>query len=198
MTIPAEHLAHADRPSRLRSLLTGAACLTLVVGTASCGGDGDADAGGSDVDTLTITDARARTTPAQATTGVVYVDLTSPIDDTLVSATVDPAIAGAVELHETMSMDGDSDGHQHGGDSHDESHDESTAATADPATPMTMEPVEQIELPADETVSLEPGGLHAMLIDIAAPLTAGQTFTITLTFAEAGEQEVTVEVRDDV
>jgi copper(I)-binding protein len=37
-----------------------------------------------------------------------------------------------------------------------------------------------------------------MLIDIAAPLTAGQTFTITLTFAEAGEQEVTVEVRDDV
>ena len=193
MTVPTEHLAHAHRPSRSRPLMTGMACLTLVVGAAACGGDGDTDAGGSDVDTLTIADARSRTTPAQATTGVVYIDLTSPIDDALVSATVDPAIAGAVELHETMSMDGDSGGHQHGGGSDDESDD-----TVDPAAPMTMEPVEQIELPADETVSLEPGGLHAMLIDLAAPLTAGDTFTLTLTFAEAGEREVTVEVRDDV
>ena len=197
MNVPAEHLAHTHRPSR--SLLTGVACLSLVVGAAACGGGGDA--GGSDVDTLTIADARARTTPAQATAGVVYVDLTSPIDDALVSATVEPAIAGAVELHETMSMDGDSSGHQHGGGSDDESEDESedeSSATVYPAAPMTMEPVEQIDLPADETVSLEPGGLHAMLIGLAAPLTAGQTFTLTLTFAEAGEREVTVEVRDDV
>lgn len=196
MTVPADHLAHADRPSRSRSLLTGAACLTLVVGAAACGGDSDADSGGSDVDTLTIADARARTTPAQATAGVVYVDLTSPVDDALVSASVDPSIAGAVELHETMTMDGDAGGHQHGGGSDDES--DATSATVDPAAPMTMEPVEQIELPADETVSLEPGGLHAMLIDLAAPLSAGDTFTLTLTFAEAGEREVTVEVRDDV
>jgi copper(I)-binding protein len=193
MNVPAEHLAHTHRPSRSRSLLTGVACLSLVVGAAACGGGGDA--GGSDVDTLTIADARARTTPAQATAGVVYVDLTSPIDDALVSATVEPAIAGAVELHETMSMDGDSGGHQHGGGSDDESEDESSA-TVDPAAPMTMEPVEQIDLPADETVSLEPGGLHAMLVGLAAPLTAGQT--LTLTVAEAGEREVTVEVRDDV
>lgn len=193
MNVPAAPLAHTHRSSRSRSLLTGMACLTLVVGAAACGGDSDADAGGSDVDELTIADARSRTTPAQATAGVVYVDLTSPVDDALVSASVDPSIAGAVELHETMSMDGDADGHGHGDGSDDESD-----ATVDPAAPMTMEPVDRIELPADETVSLEPGGLHAMLIDLVAPLSAGDTFTLTLTFAEAGDREVTVEVRDDV
>ncbi len=193
-----DQLIRTTRPDRPRRLVVGATCVALLLAAAGCGSDGSSDGdAGTDVDELTIADARARTTPAQATTGVVYIDITSPVADALVSATVESTIAGAVELHETMSMDGDAGGHQHGGQSDDESHDE-PAVTMGPEQPMTMEPVDQIELPADETVSLEPGGLHAMLIDLAGPLTAGQTFTITLTFAEAGEREVTVEVRDDV
>lgn len=189
MNTSTRQLTRTRRAVGARRLVVGTACVALLLAAAGCGSDEDG-AASSDVDELTIADARARTTPAQATTGVVYVDLTSPVDDSLVSASVEPNIAGGVELHETMSMDGDGGGH-HGGD------DESTA-TVDPSAPMTMEPVERIDLPADETVSLEPGGLHAMLIDLAGPLTAGQTFTLTLTFAEAGAREVTVEVRDDV
>ncbi len=195
MNIQTSPLTGSTRPGRSRRLAVGAACIAMLLATAACGSDdAGGGAGSSDVDELTIADARARTTPAQASNGVVYLDLTSPVDDALVSASVEPTIAGAVELHETMSMGGDGDGHQDGGQSDDEESD----ATVDPVAPMTMEPVDRIELPADDTVSLEPGGLHAMLIDLAGPLTAGQTFTLTLSFAEAGEREVTVEVRDDV
>lgn len=61
---------------------------------------------------------------------------------------------------------------------------------------MVMQPVERIELPAGETVSLEPGGYHIMLLQLAEPLVAGDTFDVTLTFENAPEQTVTVEVRD--
>lgn len=36
-----------------------------------------------------------------------------------------------------------------------------------------------------------------MLMDLAQPLTAGQTFTLTLHVQRAGDQTVAVEVRDD-
>ena len=78
--------------------------------------------------------------------------LTSPVDDALLSASVDGSIAGSVELHETMTMD--DDGHHHGGGSDEESGD--TTGTSGAAA-MTMEPVDRIELPADETVSARTG-----------------------------------------
>jgi copper(I)-binding protein len=61
---------------------------------------------------------------------------------------------------------------------------------------MTMRPVDGIDIPAEGTVTLEPGGYHVMLIDLAKPLAAGETFDLTLTFENAGEQVVTVTVRD--
>ena len=36
-----------------------------------------------------------------------------------------------------------------------------------------------------------------MLVDLAAPLEEGETFELTLTFATAGEETVSVEVRSD-
>ncbi|MCU0274542.1 MAG: copper chaperone PCu(A)C, partial [Acidimicrobiales bacterium] len=62
---------------------------------------------------------------------------------------------------------------------------------------MTMRPVDGIDLPAGEAVALEPGGLHVMLLDLPAPLEIGQTYELTLTFEQAGEQTVTVEVREE-
>jgi copper(I)-binding protein len=62
---------------------------------------------------------------------------------------------------------------------------------------MTMREIEAIELPAGATVSLQPGGFHVMLMDLAAPLETGDSFDVTLVFAEAGEQRITVEVRED-
>jgi copper(I)-binding protein len=61
---------------------------------------------------------------------------------------------------------------------------------------MTMRPVERIDVPAGETVALEPGGYHVMLLDLAAPLEVGATVEVTLTFESAGTQVVTADVRD--
>jgi copper(I)-binding protein len=42
---------------------------------------------------------------------------------------------------------------------------------------------------------LKPGGFHIMLIGLTNELKSGDTFDITLTFANAGEITVTVPVR---
>lgn len=60
---------------------------------------------------------------------------------------------------------------------------------------ISMEHVHEIPIPAGETVTLEPGGLHIMLMDLTEELAPGDTFDLTLTFAEAGEVTVEVTVR---
>jgi copper(I)-binding protein len=58
-----------------------------------------------------------------------------------------------------------------------------------------MRPVEAIEVPAGQRVELAPKGTHLMLMGLDGPLVAGQSFPITLRFATAGEQTVTVLVK---
>lgn len=60
---------------------------------------------------------------------------------------------------------------------------------------MKMRQVEDIPLPAGQTVMLQPGGLHVMLMNLAQPLEEGQTFTVTLTLEKAGTIDVPVTVR---
>lgn len=58
-----------------------------------------------------------------------------------------------------------------------------------------MRPVERLSVPAGESVALAPGGLHLMIMQLEAPLTAGQTLALTLR-SDTGEQyEVTLDVR---
>jgi copper(I)-binding protein len=64
----------------------------------------------------------------------------------------------------------------------------------DPDGVARMRPVEGIELPPGETVRLEPGGLHVMLMGLAKPLRAGASFPLHLVFERAGEVEVEVAV----
>jgi copper(I)-binding protein len=59
-----------------------------------------------------------------------------------------------------------------------------------------MQRLDAVPLPAGESVHFEPGGLHLMLIDITAPLIAGQQVTLSLQFAKAGVVEVTAPVLD--
>lgn len=61
---------------------------------------------------------------------------------------------------------------------------------------MRMRQVEAIDLPAGATTTLQPGGLHVMFLGMNAPLEAGTTFPLTLSFAEAGSVTVEVQVRD--
>lgn len=61
---------------------------------------------------------------------------------------------------------------------------------------MEMRPLtDGLEIPAGETVTLEPGGYHIMLIGLKHDLNAGDTFDLTLTFERAGEVVVPVTVQ---
>ena len=59
-----------------------------------------------------------------------------------------------------------------------------------------MQPQEQIDVPAKGQVKLEPGALHVMLVGLKKDLKAGDTFTMVLTFAKAGDRDITVTVRE--
>mgnify|MGYP001079771905 CR=1 FL=1 len=59
---------------------------------------------------------------------------------------------------------------------------------------VKMRQVEAIDLAAGETVTLEPGGLHVMLMDLVEPLKEGNSFPLTLTFERAGSIEVEVKI----
>lgn len=56
----------------------------------------------------------------------------------------------------------------------------------------SMAPAGEIRIGPGETVALEPGGLHAMLMGLQRPMAESESFTLTLIFADGGE--VTVEV----
>ncbi len=109
----------------------------------------------------------ARASAGMATVGAAFMTLKNDGDtpDTLVSAS--SPVAAKTELH-THIKDGDI---------------------------MRMREVPSIEVPADGTTVLQPGGLHVMLIDLKAPLKEGETFPLTLTFANAGSMTVEVPVK---
>ena len=140
---------------------------------------------------ITVEGAWARTSPMMASAGAAYMTLTSSVDDRLTGVAVDAGIAATVELHETV-MAGDMGGDMGGGMTGDTSG--SMPVTTEPT--MMMQPVDGIDLPAGTAVELKPGGYHIMLLDLVAPLEMGQTFTITLTFEQAGSVEVPVTVGD--
>lgn len=105
--------------------------------------------------------------PSVVNTGAAYFTLTNKgkSADTLVS--IEGDIAKEVQLH-TMTMDGNI---------------------------MRMRKLDSLPLPAGKSVSVEPGGLHVMLIGLKQHLVEGQTFPLHLTFAKAGGVDITVHVQ---
>ena len=60
---------------------------------------------------------------------------------------------------------------------------------------MTMERQELIGIPAGERVTLEPGGLHVMLMNLVIDLNVGDKFALTLEFQRSGDIDIEVEVK---
>jgi copper(I)-binding protein len=58
-----------------------------------------------------------------------------------------------------------------------------------------MRAVDAVDVPAGQRVMLAPKSTHLMLMGLDGPLVAGQSFTVTLRFAESGPQTITVAVR---
>ena len=113
---------------------------------------------------IDVKDAWARATPGKAENGAAYLTIVSLTADRLLSVT-SPA-AKKAGLH-SMTMDGGV---------------------------MKMRPLAGVDVPANEPVTLKPGGMHIMLQGLNEPLQAGKSFPLTLTFEKAGPHEVTVKV----
>ena len=152
---------------------------------------------------LSIEGAWARNSPMAATAGAAYFTITGgEADDVLTGVKPDTAIAGSIEMHETVMAEGEEDS-MSGGMSSTTMANDMTATTMDGAMTsdtmagaMQMRPVKSIDIPAGEKVELKPGGYHIMLIDLVEPLKLGDTFDLTLMFEKAGEKTVSVEVKE--
>lgn len=59
---------------------------------------------------------------------------------------------------------------------------------------MTMRPLDNIKVEPGQVVTLEPGGMHMMLVDLKRPLTVGQSFPLTLKLADGDSLTVAVSV----
>lgn len=106
----------------------------------------------------------SRPLPAVSPNGAAYMKLTNKgeVTDRLVSVST-PA-AKTAELHNHIMVDG----------------------------VMKMRPVENIEVKPGESATLQPGGLHVMLMGLTEPLEEGKSYPLTLTFEKAGSVEVKV------
>jgi copper(I)-binding protein len=59
----------------------------------------------------------------------------------------------------------------------------------------SMKPVSEVDVPAGGSVSFDPGNYHVMLVGLHRDLNVGDHFDLTLTFKQAGDVNVSVEVR---
>ena len=58
----------------------------------------------------------------------------------------------------------------------------------------SMAPAGEIIIPPGESVSLEPGGMHAMLMRLQTKMVEGETFPLTMNFADGGKLTVNVPI----
>lgn len=114
-----------------------------------------------------VENAWARATPPGAKIGAGYMTLRndSASADKLLSAS-SPA-ARSVEPHVTVEEGGIS----------------------------KMRPVKGYDIPAHGSFELKPGGAHLMLMNLKAPLKAGEKVPLVLRFQRSGEVQVELEVR---
>jgi copper(I)-binding protein len=114
---------------------------------------------------LQVRDAWARATPPGAGVAAVYLTIVGgDVADRLVAANTERA--AMTQVHTVTESDG-----------------------------MTrMREARRVDVPPNAIVVFAPNGLHLMLMQLAAPLVAGERFGVTLTFERAGPRKVDVDV----
>lgn len=115
---------------------------------------------------ITVEDAWSRASLGTQRPGVVYLTIRNAgaTDDVLTGLAT--PVAGMPMIHETVNTDG----------------------------VVSMPHVLEVPVPAGGTVALEPGGFHAMLMELSETLEEGASFPVTLSFEEAGEVTIDVQV----
>ena len=117
---------------------------------------------------VAVTDAWVRGTVAGQKATGAFMQLKAAADSTLVGAA--SPVAKIVEIHEMKHEGG----------------------------VMKMRAVDRIALPAGKSVEMKPGGYHVMLMDLVAPLKAGDSVPLQLTFEDKAGRKQTQDVEAQV
>jgi periplasmic copper chaperone A len=115
---------------------------------------------------IVVSDAWAKPTLKGTRTGAVYLTLTNRGGGTDHLVAISTPVAERSELHEDVMSKG----------------------------VMSMKPVPDLALAPGASIAIAPGHYHVMLIGVRVPLTAGQSFPLTLTFDKGGPIEANVTV----
>ena len=182
-----------------KKALVAAGAVAFAVALGACGSSGTATTSAPEPTTaatghtVVVKDPWARATAPGAQVGAIYAEITSGGEaDALVGVTVPADVAAEAQLHITAASTTTTTGP--GPDVHTDSHADGEHTATSGSTGMQQ--VATLEIPAGGSLTLAPGGNHVMLIGLAEPLVAGETFTATLQFEKAPAQTVTVSVRD--
>ena len=125
---------------------------------------------GPEEPSITVTDTWGRVSPRSAANAAFYMDIHNEGREADQLTGVDSPECGITQLHESM---------------------------IDELGVASMQHVEEIEIPASETVPLEIGGLHVMCLDKLNAFEAGGRIPITLFFDKSGRMEVEAEIREE-
>ncbi|MEC7764129.1 MAG: copper chaperone PCu(A)C [Pseudomonadota bacterium] len=68
------------------------------------------------------------------------------------------------------------------------------STTTDAQGVTRMSHMEEVEIAAGEAVALAPGGLHVMLMELQRPMVEGESFTLSVIFADGTEASVEVPI----
>lgn len=142
-----------------RALLTGAALTLAATGLAACGGSSDG--------ALAVTDSWTKATEGPMTGS--FGTLVNSTDAQITVTGASSPVAGMVELHETVMVDGQMQ--------------------------MQQDP-EGFTIPAGGSFTLEPGGYHVMLMGLTGAIAPGQEVPITLTLSNGETLTYTTVAKD--
>ncbi|SEF69290.1 copper chaperone PCu(A)C [Marinobacterium lutimaris] len=116
---------------------------------------------------VSINDAYARAVPPGQPNSAAFMQITNKGDAALTLTGATTSVAGVAELHTHIQDEG----------------------------VMRMRRIDGIELPAGESVSLKPGGLHVMLIGLEKNLAAGDKIDLTLEFSDGSSEALEIPVQ---
>ncbi|MGK7296869.1 MAG: copper chaperone PCu(A)C [Candidatus Wenzhouxiangella sp. M2_3B_020] len=119
-------------------------------------------------DAVVVEDAWARASIGTSRPGAAYMEIRNTGDETVTVTGLVTDLAKMPEIHRTSTDD---------------------------RGVSSMAPAGEVEIAPEATVALEPGGLHAMLMQLQRPMREGESFSLTLLFSDGGEVKVEVPIR---
>ena len=122
---------------------------------------------GAQAGAISVTDPYAMAVPPGQPNSAVFMTLVNNSKENRALVAAETPSAGVVELHTHVHEDG----------------------------MMKMRKVDNIEIPAGQTVTLKPSGFHVMLIGLKEKLEPGQEVHMNLIFDKGGKEHIMAPVR---